>query len=40
MGETIHSYIRTNLNPADILTKPLTGQKRQQAVETIMYDLT
>ena len=40
MGETIHAYIPSGDNYADILTKSLSGVKREKHVKNIMYDLT
>lgn len=40
MGESIHGYIYTSDNVADILTKPLTGSSREKHIHSIMYDIT
>ena len=40
VGETIHAYIASAANYADILTKPLTGNIRSTHIQNIMYDLT
>ena len=40
LGETIHAYIPSGENFADLLTKSLTGIKRSTHVQKIMYDLT
>ena len=40
MGETIHGYIHTSKNVADILTKSLSSITRRKHFESIMYDVT
>ena len=40
LGETIHTYIASSDNFADILTKSLSGIKQSKYIQKIVYDLT
>ena len=39
MGELLCAHVRSKDNYADILTKVLTGQKQQDLVQQILYDI-
>ena len=39
MGESLCAHVRSEDNYADILTKVLTGQKRRDLVQRILYDI-
>ena len=40
MGESLYAYIASNKIFADILTKNLTGTKRANIVQAVMYYIT
>ena len=39
MGESLCAHVRSEDNYVDILTKVLTGQKQQDLVQWILYDI-
>ena len=39
MGESLTAHIRSEDNPADLMTKLLFGQKRRSCVDQILYDI-
>jgi hypothetical protein len=39
MGETLVAHISTHENPADLITKCLSGHKRKYLVEKVLYDI-
>ena len=39
MGETLVAHVSTHENPADLMTKCLSGHKRRYLVEKVLYDI-
>ena len=39
IGESLAGHIRSDDNPADVLVKVVTGQKRKHLVSLVLYDV-
>ena len=39
MGESLKGHLRPDSNPAELVTKVVTGQKRKHLMSLVLYDI-